>query len=232
MIYKNRVNPPAAPAPNIPTPGAPAPTAPAPAPIPSAPAPTVPAPNAPSTPPFPGPIGSEQLALISNLRQLWIQLAIWSRSLIVSTAANLGDIQMITDRLTYLPEAFSGVLGQYFEPQEADHFGELLEEHISTVASLFDAEKNNDDKTVNQETVNLYNNANRIAAYLVSINSYWNEAQWRNLLYTYIQMLLADLVARMQGNYAQEIDIFDDLQTQAIAISDYMAQGMMQKFHP
>jgi hypothetical protein len=206
MIYKNQVNPPAAP--------------------------SVPAPNPPSTPSFFGPVGPEQLALISNLRQLWMQLAIWSRSLIVSTAANLGDIQMITDRLMYLPEAFAGVLGQYFEPQEADHFRELLQEHITTEVALFEAEKANNDQTVNQETENLYNNASRMADYLGSINSYWNPVQWRNLLYIYIQILLADLVARMTGSYAREIDIFDDLQTQAIALSDYMAQGMLQKFVP
>lgn len=189
-------------------------------------------PNAPSTPDFTGFIEEEQLALISNLRQLWMQMAIWSRSLIVSTAGNLRDIPMITDRLMYLPEAFAAVLGQYFEPQEADRFRELLVEHIAAVLALVIAEKNNDIQTVNQETVNLYDNANRIAAYLVSINSYWNREQWQIILDDYIEMLLADLVARMAGEYAKEIDIFDDLQTQAIKLADYMAQGMMQKFHP
>lgn len=196
------------------------------------PAPGVPAPNPVSTPDFPIPVGPEQLALISNLRQLWVQLAIWSRSLIVSTAANLGDIPVIVDRLTFLPEAFSGVLGQYFEPQDADRFRELLEEQISTVVALVAAEKADNDQTVNQETENLYSNANRMADFLGSINSHWNPVQWRNLLYTYIQVLLADLVARLAGFYAREIDIFDDLQTQAIASSDYMALGMLQKFVP
>jgi len=170
--------------------------------------------------------------MIYNLRQLWTQLAIWSRSLIVSTAGNLGDIQMIEDRLMYLPEAFAALLGQYFEPQEADRFRELLVEHIAAVLALVSAEKNNDIQTVNHETANLYDNANRIAAYLVSIDSYWNREHWGTILDDYIEILLADLVARMAGEYAKEIDIFDDLQTQAIKLADYMAQGMMQKFHP
>lgn len=178
-----------------------------------------------------GIIEEEQLALISNLRWLWMQLAIWSRSLIVSTAGNLRDIPMIKDRLMQISEAFAGVLGQYFEPQEADRFRELLEEHIAIVLALVSAEKNNDVKTVNQETVNLYENANRIAAYLVSVNSYWNNEHWQIILDDYIEMLLADLVARMAGVFAKEIGIFDDLQTQAIKLADYMAQGMMQKFH-
>ena len=188
--------------------------------------------NPPSTPDFTGIIDGEQLALISNLRQLWMQLAIWSRSLIVSTAGNLRDIPMITDRLMQLPEAFAAVLGQYFEPQEADRFRELLEEHIAIMLALVSAEKNNDVRTVNQETMNLYENANRIAAVLVSVNSYWNNEQWQIILDDYNEMLLADLVARMAGVYAKEIVIFDDLQTQAIKSADYMAQGMMRKFHP
>lgn len=199
---------------------------------PDIPSPSIPAPNAPSTPDFTGIMEEEQLALISNLRQLWMQLAIWSRSLIVSTAGNLGDIQMIIDRLMYLPEAFAKVLGQYFEPQEADQFSELLQEHVSTLTALISAEKNSNDQMVNQETKNLYGNADRMAAYLVSINSYWNLEQWKDVLSDYIEMLLADLVTRLSGNYAREIDIFDDLQTQAIKIADYMSQGMMQKFRP
>lgn len=240
MIEPYQVNPPAVPGPApAPTPRAPVPPAtPAPGPpTPGTPTPgtpliSVPAPNAPSTPAFPGPFGSEELGLISNFRQLWMQLAIWSRSLIVSTAANLGDIQLIIDRLMYLPDDFSKILSLYFEPQEADSFRELLQEHISTLAALFAAEKDKDDNLVNQETVNLYDNANRMASYLAGINSFWNAAQWRALLYDYIQMLLADLVARMGGDYAKEIDIFDDLQTQAIALSDYMALGIMRKFIP
>ena len=213
MISINQSNSPAAPAPNQSASAAPEP-------------------NPVSTPDFPGPVGSEQLALISNLRQLWLQLAIWSRSLIVSTAAGLGDIQMITDRLTYLPDALSRLMGQYFEPQEADHIRELLEEHISTMAALFAAETAKNDQTVNQETVNLYDNAVRIADYLVSINAYWNREQWIALLDDYIQMLLVDLVARMGGDFTKEIDVFDDLQTQAIKIADYMSSGMMSKFRP
>lgn len=218
MIYRNQINSPAAPAPNTPAPGGPANT--------------VPVPNPPSTPSFPNFAESDQLALISNLRQFWIQLAIWTRSLIVSTAGNLGDVTLLTDRLTYLPEAFSKVLGQYFEPQEANQFAELLEEHISSVEAVIAADKNNNNQTVNQETENLYRNADRMAAYLAGINSYWTQDQWKELLYDYIEMLLADLVARLTGDYAKEIDIFDDMQTQAIKIADYMAQGMMQKFHP
>ncbi|HWQ79034.1 MAG TPA: hypothetical protein VN381_09460 [Anaerovoracaceae bacterium] len=215
MVYRNQISPPAPP--NIPQPGMTIPGVP------------VPLPGTPNLTEY---LESEQLTLIGSLRQLWTQLAIWSRSLIVSTAANLGDIQAITDRLADLPEAFAALLGQYFEPQEADSFRELLEEHISTLEALITAEKNNNVQTVNQETVNLYNNASRIAAYLVSINAFWNQEQLSDLLYDYIEMMLADLVARLEGDYTKELDIFDDLLTQALKISDYMAQGMLQRFRP
>lgn len=213
MIYGNQVRPPASPAP-------------------APPSSSVPVPNNLSTPNFSQILEGEQLALISNLRQLWMQLAIWERSLIVSTAGNLGDIQMVTDRLFYIPEAFSELLGQYFEPQEADHFRELMEEHISDFTALVSAEKNDDEQTVNQETVNLYDNAKRMAAYLVSINPYWNQEQLEDALDDYIEMLLTDLVSRLTADYAKEIDVFDDLQTQAIKIADMMSEGMLQKFHP
>lgn len=213
MLYMNQVRPPVSPAPGTP-------------------APFFPVPGAPGTPGSEEVLASKQLAVIGALRLLWLQLAIWERSLIVSTAGNLGDIQAITDRLLHIPEAFAGFLGQYFTPQEANQFKELLEEHISTVTALVNAEKNDDIQTVNQETFSLYENANRIAAYLAVINSYWNEEQWKDVLDDYIEILLADLVARESGEYTKEITIFDDLQTQAVKIADLMSGGMLQRFRP
>lgn len=175
---------------------------------------------------------NERLTLISGLRYLWLQLAIWSRSLIVSSAGNLGDIQSITDRLFQIPEAFAEMLSRYFEPQEVDRFRELLEEHIAAASALVIAEKNDDDKTVNQETVSLYDNARLMASYLAEINPYWNREQWTEVLNDYIEILLADLVARMSGDFPKEITIFDDLQTQVIKIADTMSVGMIQKFMP
>lgn len=177
-------------------------------------------------------VTQEQLELVRKLGQLWQQMAVLTRSLIVSASGNLGDIQVITDRLTTLPDALAGVLGQYFEKQEVSHFKELMQEHIAAISALIIAEKNNDRKTVNQETVFLYDNANRIAAYLASINPFWDQGQWSELLNDYIEMFFADLVARLTNNFTKEIDIFEDFLSQAMKIADYTAQGMMQKFHP
>lgn len=208
MVFQNQVNPPEAP--DMPAPGTPAP----------------------GMPDFTDYFEGEQLELISGLREIWTLLAILLRSLIVSTAAGLRDIPAITDRLTDLSESFSALLGKYFEPQDADRSGELLQEFISTTEALIAAEKNNDDRTASQETENLYNDAGRIASYLASINPYWSREQLEELLTDFIEILLAGLVARLTGNYRRELVIFDDLLTQAVKIADYMAEGMMRKFRP
>lgn len=170
--------------------------------------------------------------LVLKLSQLWLQLAILTRSLIVSTAGDLGDIKVITDRLTLLPKTFSEVLDQYFDPEETAQFQELLQEHIAAVSALIIAEKNDDRQTVNQETVFLYDNANRIAAYLMNINPFWSKEQWSELLNDYIEMFFADLVARLTNDFTKEIDVFEDLQSQAMKLADYMARGIAQKFYP
>lgn len=238
MICRNQINPaqepsPGIPAPQpvIPAPGAPAPQPAVPAPVPGMPS-TGPVPAQPGLPSLEESLEGERLALYGSLRQLWTQLAVWSRALIVSVAANLGDIQAIKDRLAIIPDAFSRVLSRYFDPRDADRFRVLLIEHIAAMAALVTAEKNNDIQTVNQETENLYANAGRIAAQLAGMNPYWNQEQWGDLLNDYIEILLADLVARMEGDYSREITIFDDLEAQAIKMAEYMAQGMMQRFRP
>lgn len=208
MVFNNQINPPAAaemPAPGMPAPG---------------------------IPDFADYLESEQLGLISSLRDLWLRLAIWSRSLIVSTAAGLRDIRANKDMLRELPESFSAVLGKYFEPQDADRFGELLQESISTMEALITAEISNDDRMAGQETVNLYNSAGRISSYLASINPYWSREQLDELLTDYIEILLVGMVARLTGDYRRELTIFEDLLEHAVKIADYMAEGMMRKFRP
>jgi len=187
---------------------------------------------APEMPDFSDYFDSEPLDLISSLRDLWIRLAIWLRSLIVSSSAGLDDIQAIKDMLSNLPESFSAVLGKYFEPQEADRAGELLGQLISTAVALIAAEEVDEEQRTGQETVNLYNDAGRLAAYLASINPYWTREMLEELLTDYIEILLAGLVARLEKEYPREQTIFEYLLAHAVKVADYMAQGIMRKFRP
>ena len=209
----------------MPAPGTPAPEMP----VPGTPVPGAPEPGMPD---FAGYLESEQFSLISSLRELWIWLAIRSRSLIVSASAGLRDIQAITDVLSALPESFSAELGKYFEPQEADRFAELLQEFISTTEALIAAEKSDEERMTGQETANLYRDAGRIASYLASINPYWNRQNLEELVVDYIEILLAGLVARMSGDYRREMTIFEYLLAQAVKIADYLAEGIARKFRP
>lgn len=49
----------------------------------------------------------QQMCLMNRIRQLWEQHVYWTRFFIISTAADLGDLEPVTNRLLQNPKDFA-----------------------------------------------------------------------------------------------------------------------------
>ena len=56
-----------------------------------------------------------QVELLNELRMLWEQHIHWTRSFIISTAANLGDLEPVTNRLLQNPGDFGKVFRMFYD---------------------------------------------------------------------------------------------------------------------
>lgn len=121
-----------------------------------------------------------QVELLNELRMLWEQHIHWTRSFIISTAANLGDLEPVTNRLLQNPGDFGKVFRMFYDNQIASNFENLLTQHLLIAADLVNAAKNNDSTAAAEARTKWYKNADEISAFLASINPYWNEQIWRN----------------------------------------------------
>ncbi|MBR0597083.1 hypothetical protein [Sinanaerobacter chloroacetimidivorans] len=176
-------------------------------------------------------ISDAQLNLMNALRQTWGDLSMWTRAFLVSTAAGLGDAGNIRDRLAQIPDAFASELSHIYEPEQTNQLRDLLNQHILLMEALITAEKNGDDVTVNQSTVRLYQNADNVASFLSSVNPYWEEEKWKDLLDDYLEMNIAQMVARLGGNFSEDIIIYNSIEKQAMQMADYMSEGIIQRFN-
>ncbi|HWQ79033.1 MAG TPA: hypothetical protein VN381_09455 [Anaerovoracaceae bacterium] len=168
--------------------------------------------------------------LSNDLRKLWEQHVFWTRLFIVSTLAELSDLDVTTDRLLRNPTDFANILEKFYGRQNADIFRNLLEEHLTTAASVVNSAKQQNTEAVEHYSRLWYHNADQIAAFLAGINPLWSEAEWRNLLYDHLRMTTDEVLARLAGDHAREVAIFDMIEEQALDMADVMTAGIVKQF--
>lgn len=171
-----------------------------------------------------------QLSLIVRIRRLWMQLAMWRRAVIVSTAADFADLPLVKERLYYSPTMFKELFETFFGEEQSEHFRNYLVGQIIITNEILDASKAGDKDRVDAAAVRLYENADNFAKFLAQVNPYWDETQWKNLLYEYYKTIVLEIVTILSGRYDEAIEVYEGLEDQSQKIADYMAAGFIDYF--
>ncbi len=177
-----------------------------------------------------GNLSPKQIKLYNLLRRLWVEHVMWTRFFLISTAANLADLDFVTKRLLENPTDFAYALSLFYSNQQAMEFEKLFTEHLAIAAQLVNAAKAGDTKTVDEQRQKWYENADEIANFLGEINPNWNREAWRSMLYDHLKMTEAEAVQILTGQYAESIEEFDAIQEEALKMADMMACGMIKQF--
>lgn len=171
-----------------------------------------------------------QLQLSNTIRQLWMEHVLWTRFFILSTAFDLPDLQFVTERLLQNPVDFARVLKPFYGEQIAMQFKRLFTDHLLIAAQLVNAAKSGDTAQVDKQRRRWYANAEDIAKFLASINRFWSEAQWRNLLFDHLRMTEDEAVFILTGQYEKSIKEYDNIQAEALKMADVMTCGIIRQF--
>lgn len=171
----------------------------------------------------------QQLCLMNQIQQLWEQHVYWTRFFIISTAADLDDLQPVTNRLLQNPKDFARLLTPIYGMKIAGQFQELFTQHLLIAADLVNAAKNAEADKANDARKKWYENADEIAGFLSSINSCWHEAKWKDMLYSHLKMTEKEATLRLQGNYAADIQVFDSIENEALKMANYMFCGLINR---
>lgn len=175
-------------------------------------------------------ISQTQLDLSNMLRLLWEQHVWWTRSFIISVAFDLPDLSVVTARLLRNPKDFEAALMPLYGKEIAAQFAALFTAHLTIAAELVQAAKAGDTVRAAEAEIRWYQNADRIAAFLAHINRFWSEEVWKTMLHRHLAMTKDEAVAILSGNYKQGIDIFDQIELQALAMADVMTEGIVRQF--
>lgn len=170
------------------------------------------------------------LALKEDLRMLWEQHVAWTRLAIISLVFGLTDVNFVLERLLRNPKDFETALVPLYGKDRAAKFSDLLTSHLVIASELIKAAKAGDNTAVQNFEKQWYSNADEIAKFLAEINPNWSEEKWREMLHQHLSLTEQEAVTMLQGNYPKSIQLYDEIEQQALEMSDEMTRGIIKQF--
>lgn len=171
----------------------------------------------------------EQVNLLNTLRKLWIDHVMWTRSFILSTAFDSGDLEDVTKELLLNPVRFADALRPLYGDKNARRFEELLSDHLLIAAALINAFKKGDSRTVEEQHNKWYVNADMIAQFLSEINPNWQKTDWQNMLYDHLNMTEYEAAQILSNQFAESIVQYNKIEDEALKMADAMAYGIIKQ---
>ncbi len=171
----------------------------------------------------------------SNLRdsmdKLWEDHVTWTRLYIVSAAANLPDKDSTAQRLLQNQSDIGDAIKPLYGDGAGDKLAGLLKDHIMISTEIIDAAKAGD-AAKKDEAANRWNaNADDIAVMLSAANpKNWPIAEMKKMMHEHLDLTTAEVVARLQGDWAADVAAYEKVHTQIRKMADMLSTGIIKQF--
>ncbi|WP_245583580.1 acetylglutamate kinase [Paenibacillus assamensis] len=175
-------------------------------------------------------ISSTAVQFMNLMRMLWEQHVAWTRMTVISIAEGLADEEETTKRLLRNVPDMGAVFRLFYGNQVASQFETLFRDHLVIAAELVKAAKAGDSVKAADAEKRWYANADQLATFFSSINPYWPEAEMKKMMREHLDLLKAEVIYRLNKQYASDIAIYDRIEQQALAMADMFSQGFIQQF--
>jgi hypothetical protein len=166
--------------------------------------------------------------MIKDFRELRTEWSYLTRFYIVAKILGLGDDAYVTQRffdlVLRMEEKFELILGT----EIADELYNLLSIYAIRVEELINAILSGDTATIEAQTNALRQYDDNLAVYLGSINPYWDEAIWKDLLNTTAELIIKESNELYTKDYTAAALTFEELLYASLVIGDYFALGLYQ----
>ncbi|HYE68225.1 MAG TPA: hypothetical protein VEA58_06400 [Anaerovoracaceae bacterium] len=168
------------------------------------------------------------LNLAKSMRNLMAQMAYLTKLYTTSVFSGYGDAQAIANKLYSLPIRFQEKAELIFGAPLSEEFLNLLSLHVFYILSLVNAIASGNQDVANYYTQLAFQNADDTASQYAKMNPFWEEMQWKTLLYNYINLVIQDAVALGTREFEKELDIFERMLLAALAMGDYLGDGLYE----
>lgn len=170
------------------------------------------------------------VSLQRALHRLWVDHVVWTRQYVVAAIAGGPDAEAAAGRLLKNQEDIGNAVVPLYGEEAGAAVTGLLKQHIMIAVDLIDAALKDDKERFNDADKRWDDNAVEIAALLSSANPFWPQKDVLDLLNLHLNLTRREAVARLQGDWQEDVASFDDILTEILTLADVLAAGIMRQF--
>lgn len=163
-----------------------------------------------------------------RIRDLWIDFLFWIRYYIRNLIFSPRGPRYLVPRLLRNAGEFADAFRPFYGAESARRFEELLTQHVLLLSEFAATVRAGED--IEAQRAAWYANADNIAGFFVSVNPYWDERVWKELLYQRFSLEESLLLRLQEGDFTGAIEQFDVAQLNAEQIANYMVDGIAMQF--
>ncbi|MFF2911634.1 glycosyltransferase [Paenibacillus sp. NPDC057934] len=168
--------------------------------------------------------------LKEDLRKLWTDHVLWTRSYIVSALAGLEDKDNTLERLLKNQQDIGDAIKPFYGEAAGNKLTELLKEHILLAGKVLEAAKAGNGADLEKYNKEWHRNADDIAKFLSSLNPNWSEKALKEMLYTHLQYVTEEVAARLGKKWDKDITVFDKNLNHMLMLADLLTEGIIKQF--
>jgi len=184
------------------------------------------------------PISASALAFHDAMRKLWEDHITYTRNVIISFELNepdpsvvLPDLSTVVNRLLQNQVDIGDAIKPFYGTEAGNQLTALLKEHITGAANVLTALKTNDQAALQTAIDAWYANAHEIAVFLNSANpENWPLAEMDQMMKDHLDATTAEAVARHQADWSGDVDAYDKVHAQILAMADMLSDGIIDQF--
>lgn len=166
--------------------------------------------------------------MIKDFRKIRTEWTYLTRLYIDAKIVGLGDEAYVTQKfyelLLRMENKFELILGA----EIANEIVNLLSIYTIRIGELINAILSGDEAAIEVQANELHQYKDNLAVYLGSINPYWDEAEWKELFDTSVELIIKESYEFYRKDYIAATKTFEELLYSSLAIGDYFALGLYQ----
>lgn len=170
------------------------------------------------------------LQLKDDMRKLWTDHALWTRSYIVSAVSGMDDQKEVLARLLKNQEDIGNAIKPYYGETAGSKLTDLLKQHIEIAGNLIEAAKTGDEDDIKKYNSEWIQNADEMVQFLSSANPNWNQNELKELLHMHLQHVTDIVTARINKDWDADIIAFDIGLAHLINLADTLTEGILKQF--
>jgi hypothetical protein len=165
-----------------------------------------------------------------DMRKLWTDHVVWTRSYIVAELADLPDKQAAAHRLMRNPQDFGMLAAKIYGSRAGEKVTELLREHIWIGMEVIKAAKAGDEAARQRADQRWRGHVVDIAKLLDKAVPGEARQMFVDLLNMHIATTTREVVARVNEDWDEDVRAFDAVYDHSLTMADAFSEGIIRRF--